>query len=225
VKKGNTMANRHRKARRLPQYPAQPIPVQNYYAPPQVPVPFAAFPTAAVQTLSAKNATVAKVVVSKTTDYTRGPDYQFEAGDSAKREQGDVYDPQTGELLAMGRAFQKLGRAMTSEGNKRVQASVAEQAALRARREQPKQPVHRRTREEWEALQRISQQAKNELLARNLGMEAGAEAGNVSSVAYAPRPDGTERVELAKGRYLVIEDKHVILHRSSGEVIMRIDRA
>lgn len=142
----------------------RPIPPQAYYyAPPQPVYPAAPPPAdgtvvAGVQTLSAKNATVARVSVRKITDWNKGPDYEFAAADSSKREQGDRYDERAGELLALGRAYARLGRELVSAGNKRTQevlrAQAAELAAVEEKRNAPKQPVHRRTREEWVEMQR-----------------------------------------------------------------------
>jgi hypothetical protein len=124
---------------------------------PQVPIPQypPAAPQVIVQALQAKNASVAKVTVVKNDWNKLGwePEYKFEVSESAKREQGDVYDPLTGELMSQGRAFQRLGREMVNEANKRVKADVQARAEAEARKNQPKRPVHRRTREEWEAIQ------------------------------------------------------------------------
>jgi hypothetical protein len=133
-----------------------------YPAPP----PFDASPAVSVQVLGAKNATVAKVTVTKPTRDWSGQEYRFEVRESSKREQGDVSDAETGELLALARAFQRLSRQLFSEANKRVKAGVAAQDAAREeayrKAREPKQPVKRRTREEWEAIQ------QRELAARHL---------------------------------------------------------
>lgn len=134
----------------------RPVPEQQVlmYPPyPPYPQPYA-YPSVSISVLSARNATVAKVVVAKTTNWAEGPDYTFEAADSAKREQGDVYSPQTGELMALGRALQRAGRAMTREAGRQVRAAVAEQAKLREQNSKPRAQVSHRTLAEWEQIQR-----------------------------------------------------------------------
>ncbi len=128
-----------------------------FIAPP--PQPFQdlpAVPSVSVSVLGSKNATVAKVRLAKPTADWMVQEYQFEVAESSKREQGDVFDPVTGELLALGRAFQRLSRQLFSEAGKRVRESVAEQERLEAERERKaeaaKKPVKRRTKEEWEAM-------------------------------------------------------------------------
>ena len=131
-------------------------------APPPVaaypPVPYEPKPVVNIDVLGAKNATVARVTLAKHKDWTAaGTVFKFEAAESAKREQGDVSDPLTGELLALGRAFQRLSRDLFREGHKRVrkaaeEKAAAEEAAEAKARHLPVE-VHRRTREEWEAIQ------------------------------------------------------------------------
>lgn len=158
------MASRHRSKNRIPEAAYAPYPV------PMAPaVPFPANPNVSVQTLGSKNATVAKVLVSKPTPDWQGQVYSYEASESAKREQGDRYDPETGELIAMGRAFQRLGRQMIRDGNRRVQELIAEQELAQVRKSKP-QSYHR-TREEWEQIQRERSQAGAEQIARNLGLK------------------------------------------------------
>jgi hypothetical protein len=115
-------------------------------------------PGLTIQVLGAKNATVAKVQLTKPTEDWSGQQYRFEVAESAKREQGDVFDPETGEKLALARAFQRLSRDLFSDAAQRVRDSVAEQERQEAererRREAARKPVKRRTREEWEAMQR-----------------------------------------------------------------------
>ena len=189
---------------------------------------------AAIQTLSAKNATVARIVVSKTTDWNKGQDYVFEAADSAKREQGDRYDPEAGELLAMGRAFQRLGREMVSQGNKRVQNVLDDQAEQSARAEERREaktrPVKRRTREQWEEIQR--QRRREQIYQHADEIREHLEQGFPAVVTWgghpepmAATPEGA-RVELANDRYMTIEDDCVCMrHTSTGEVIVRFERA
>jgi hypothetical protein len=144
------------------------FPQPGYAVPPVPMAPAPQYPPAApqviVQALQAKNASVAKVTVQKI-DWNKGwePEYKFEVSESAKREQGDVYDPLTGELMSQGRAFQRLGREMITEANKRVKADVQARAEAEERKNQPKRPVHRRTREEWEAIQRHRARREEEI--------------------------------------------------------------
>jgi hypothetical protein len=84
-----------------------------------------------ISVLGSKNSTVARAVVTKPTKDWSGQEYVFEAAESSKREQGDVFDPVTGELLALARVFQRLSRQLFSEGSKRVKVSTeAQEAAL-----------------------------------------------------------------------------------------------
>ncbi len=116
-------------------------------------------PVVTLSVLGAKNATVAKAHLSKYRWDGQGGEmlYEFTAADSSKREQGDQYDAETGELLALARTLQRLSRDLFSEADKRVKAAALEQERLEAERErkaeEAKKPVKRRTREEWEALQ------------------------------------------------------------------------
>jgi len=133
-----------------PQQYAQPIPAYaqpiSAYAQPE------ARPFVGVQALHDKNASVVNLQLDK---YGL---YAFKASGSAKREQGDVHDETIGELIAAARAFQSLSRQLMSEATKRVNASTKAQAAAKQRaqekREAAKRPVKRRTREEWERLQK-----------------------------------------------------------------------
>jgi hypothetical protein len=184
-----------RRRRRAPIAPQVQAPYPFYQPPyPQVPA-FKEPPRASVSVLRDKNATVANVSVSQMTDYNKGHDYLFEASGSTKREQGDRYDPQTGDLMAIGRALRNAGNDMITEANKRVSQIVADQAEERRRaaerRENKTKPVQRRTREEWERVQRIR---RNQQLARNLGMTVESnEWGSYSSVA-GPAPVHTAPV-------------------------------
>ncbi len=114
-------------------------------------------PPVHIQLLGSNTATVVHAQLIRPRDDWSGEKYRFEAAESAKREQGDVYDPETGEKLALARALQRLSRDLFSDVAKRVRESVAEQERLTAeaekRREAAKTPVKRRTREEWEAMQ------------------------------------------------------------------------
>lgn len=218
-----------RRRRRRPIAPPY-TPPQSFYAAVPVPQPpaFKEPPRASVQVLRDKNATVANVTVSQMTDYTRGPDYTFETSGSTKREQGDRYDPQTGDLMAIGRALRNAGNEMITEANRRVQAIVEDQAEERRRaaerRENKSKPVKRRTRAEWEAMQRAEQQERNHRLARTLGLTPTEEwGGSVSSVASMAAEPAS--VLLSYNRTLHIEDDRVTLRDSSGNVVMVIDRA
>ena len=229
------MTNPRRRRRRpiAPPYtPPQPFPFA-YPAVPQPPA-FKEPPRASVQVLRDKNATVANVTVSQMTDYTRGPDYTFETSGSTKREQGDRYDPQTGDLMAIGRALRNAGNQMITEANRRVREITEDQAEERRRaaerRENKSKPPKRRTRAEWEAMQRRRQIIKNAEMARNLGLNVEQnEFGSYSSVATAPEPmyqtpDGGA-VPLAYDRTLHIEDERVTIRDNTGNVVMVIDRA
>lgn len=241
------MTNPRRRRRRpiAPPYtPPQPFPFA-YPAVPQPPA-FKEPPRASVQVLRDKNATVANVTVSQMTDYTRGPDYTFETSGSTKREQGDRYDPQTGDLMAIGRALRNAGNEMITEANRRVQEIVEDQAEERRRALQRRlakaEPPKRRTREEWERIQRIR---KNAALAQGLGLnieqnedrsdsmgggvgfhhssvaEWGGSAGGAAPVTN--RPEGA-RIELTNGRHITIEDDVVVLRSETGAFIMGFQR-
>ena len=164
--------------------PFREQPIQAFMAPPPVaaypPVPYAPKASVNVEVLGAKNATVAKVTLSRHADWTAGSEvYRFEAAEASKREQGDVSDAEIGELLALGRAFQRLSRDLFREGHKRVRKAsearaAAEEAAEAKARHLPVE-VHRRTREEWEAIQqqRYEQQGGKfdyKILQRSLGL-------------------------------------------------------
>ena len=149
---------KHRKPFRQPQFnPGQALVPQ----PPVLaypPMPYAPKANVHVEVLGAKNATVAKVTLSRHADWTASSEvYRFEAAEASKREQGDVSDSEIGELLALGRAFQRLSRDLFREGHKRVRKAsearaAAEEAAEAKARHLPVE-VHRRTREEWEEIQ------------------------------------------------------------------------
>jgi hypothetical protein len=223
------MTNPRRRKRR-PIAPAYPQPFA--YPVPQAPAP-AAFrepPRASVQVLRDKNATVANVTVSQVTDYTKGPDYTFETSGSTKREQGDRYDPQTGDLMAIGRALRNAGNEMIREANKRVQDLVAEQAEVRRRsaerRENKGKPVNRRTKAQWETIQRGKQAMRNVQLARNLGLnveqdEAPSVYAHSSVAEWGPAP--ATRINLSNGRYLEEKDGFVGLYNENGAIVMSFD--
>lgn len=133
--------------------------VLTYAPPPVAPPPYEPKPFLNVEVLGSKNSTVAKVTLARHADWNAGSTvYRFEAADSSKREQGDVFDPVTGEMLALGRALQRISRELFSEANKRVKVST--EAQLKARQaaydkaRAAKKPVHRRTKEEWDEIQR-----------------------------------------------------------------------
>jgi hypothetical protein len=156
-------------------HPKQPIPA---YAYPQFPPQFAPVPQpyppllppgystgVNFSAMHDKNASVVNVVVtSRPFDYSQPVRFEFKASGSSKREQGDVHDEEIGELIAAARAFQSLSRQLMSEATKRVNASTKAQAAAKQRaqekREAAKRPVKRRTRREWEELQK--KQAREE---------------------------------------------------------------
>ncbi len=152
------MTGKNRRRRPVaPQYPRiqAPAPYQAF-APPQYVDPV---PVISLNVLGAKNATVAKAVLSKYRwDGISGSmDYQYEAAESSKREQGDVYDQETGEMLALARVLQRISRDLFSEAGKRVKESTEKQEALRKAAElkkaSPPRSVKGRTREEWERIQ------------------------------------------------------------------------
>jgi len=233
-----------RRKKPLPQYaPPYTAPYAVPLAYPQPPA-FKEPPRASVSVLRDKNATVANVTVSQMTDYSRGPDYTFEASGSTKREQGDRYDPQTGDLMAIGRALRSAGNAMISEANHRVQEIIADQAQERRRaaerRENKGKPVNRRTREEWEALQRRSQAAQNAVLAKALGLDVEQDFSVVSSVAKVSKAEEWGGAAFRResevparqpvvynvkdGRTLEVEDDRIVIRDSNGYVVTMIDR-
>lgn len=231
---------KYRGRRPVPQVPGYPDALLLPPAP--VPFTFREPPRAHVEVLQAKNASVAKVTVQRTTDYSKGPDYVFEAAESTKREQGDRYDQMTGELLAVGRALQRAGRDMVHAGNRRVQDLVAEQEESRRRSaeraEAKVRPVKRRTREEWEAMQRNQRHEHKaqvfrevygaEKLAQGLGLVVEGELGG--SVIARTRAAGTDdsagtRITLSGNRYMEVEDHRVVIRSDHGDVLMVLDRS
>jgi hypothetical protein len=96
---------------------AVPLAPQIAYPAPPFPAPA---PSVTLSVLGSKNATVARAQLTKPTKDWLGQEYQFEAAESAKREQGDVFDPKIGEMLAVARALQRLSRQLFSEANKQV---------------------------------------------------------------------------------------------------------
>jgi hypothetical protein len=238
------MTNPRRRKRRpiAPDYSNLVAPAPVPYTPYPPMIPFNDPPRASIQVLRDKNATVANVVVSQVTDYTKGPDYQVETSGSTKREQGDRYDQRAGDLMAIGRALRNAGNEMISEANKRVQDIVEDQAEERRRaaerRENKSKPVKRRTRAEWEAMQRAEQQERNREMARKLGMAPATEWGSYSSVAHVmpaasdpvdvepmyQRADGAG-IPLSNGRTMRIEDDRVTILDIYGHAVMVIDRA
>lgn len=192
-------------------YPSAPVP--------QVPA-FKEPPRASVQVLRDKNATVANVTVSQVTDYTKGPDYTFETSGSTKREQGDRYDPQTGDLLAIGRAMRNAGNEMIREANKRVADLVTEQQEVRDRAAQRRankaKPVKRRTKAEWDTLQRRNQDLKHEALAWGASRE-------ITDAEVLAKLAKNKRIGLASGRYLEEKDGFVGLYNENGTLVMTFD--
>jgi hypothetical protein len=79
--------------------------------------------------LQSKNATVVEVSFGRYSYGASGYDYYFAAADSSKREQGDVFDPVTGELIAAARALTRIARQMESTARKRVKAAEKAKAA------------------------------------------------------------------------------------------------
>lgn len=158
-----------------------------------------------VQALQDKNASVAWVSISRN-GWDLPPDYAFEASGSAKREQGDRYDPVTGELLALARAFKRLARELESEGNKRVRAMAEQAATDRARVNKPKQPVVRRTREEWLRMQRDTAGISSD---GSGGPGGGAVKSGNSKLG----------IELTGGRYLTVERGFIALNGPDNRTI------
>lgn len=215
--------NRRRSAQAKQPIPQAPMP---YYAPIPVPSPPHAEPTpvATVRLLQDKNASVARVDLSKLnwTDndgyHPPATEYSFVASGSTKREQGDRFDPRTGEMLALGRAFQRLSRQLLAEGNRRVRemTKIQQQEAEDrvAKKERVAKPVHRRTREEWEALQH--QEYVNDLtaLAQALGLQISEDAtvGNYGVVASVPDLTNDDLInmerEVAAERLAKLEEKY-----------------
>lgn len=228
------MTNRHRRTPRFEDSASY----RNMTAPAPVnlvaPVPYyPAGPSVHIQTLGSKNSTVGKVSVTAVTGWNSAPDYQFEVAESAKREQGDKYDPVTGELIALGRAFQKLGRRMVSEGSKRVQALADERAHEQVKRSRPQ--TYHRTREEWEAIQAQRRQEGAEQIAANLGFKREEfvtveewheqrqadvqqaqgkveEWGGFATVVPKASTHKHPRIELADGRVITVEGNQVVMY-------------
>jgi hypothetical protein len=72
--------------------------------------------------LSDKDATVAKVELYASNGETL---YKKSATGSAKRERGDSYDQEIGDLLALGRALSKLGRKLEKQAQSKINATAA----------------------------------------------------------------------------------------------------
>lgn len=222
----------------------------------QVPAPLVPRAVTEAHTLQDKNATVAKVSVRKqdwSNEHGLSATYAFEATGSAKREQGDRFDPVTGELLALARAYERLSRQVQAEAAKRVnrltyEQDQADRAKLMKRLTSPK-PVHRRTREEWEAMQKASlvppafreQAARYGKAVEDAGIKrheekAGAfreawggkvvEATGIDILDVERGPDfQVQRLKLANGETLVVEPGAVSFESPKGQVYRRVDRA
>lgn len=110
----------------FPQPPAYPYPLQ-----PPVAVQYEApeprrvdpYQHTSARLLQDRNATVAEVTVSQHSSYDFGvdPDFQFKATGSSKREQGDRFNPRTGELISLSRAYLKLSRQLMSAARELVE--------------------------------------------------------------------------------------------------------
>lgn len=72
--------------------------------------------------LSDKDATVAKVELYASNGETL---FKKSATGSAKRERGDSYDQEIGDLLALGRALSKLGRKLEKQAQSKINATAA----------------------------------------------------------------------------------------------------
>jgi hypothetical protein len=68
-----------------------------------------------------RNATVAKVSVNQSSDYSGARDFEFTATGSSKREKGDRFNARTGELLALSRAYMHLSRKLYAAGRALVE--------------------------------------------------------------------------------------------------------
>lgn len=198
------------------------------------PVPMMApqAPLISVQILGSKNATVAKATLHKPTADWTGQEYSFEAADSAKREQGDKYDPLTGELLAVSRALSRLARQVAHQANERIQEGVMahHQELLDKMHKPSKGQVKHRTLAEWQEIQRRSQQAADETLAKNLGLGREEWREHRSSAERVTEWGGdrksTEVIRLGDGQTLIIGNDTVeIEDDASGEVIAHFHRA
>jgi uncharacterized protein DUF1876 len=188
--------------------------IANYTCPP--PPPGSAAPYAAVQVLHDKNASVAHVSLSR----SRGretPDYYLKGTGASKRERGDVHDEVTGEMLALSRALTDLARQLQSEAARRVKASTEAQyaAQLRAleKREAAKRPVKRRTKEEWEAMQREQAGYPPGTFHVNLGAATPRDPVDVEKPA---EPEGLLLVTLVDGREVRLKGNQIRIPRPDG---------
>jgi hypothetical protein len=122
----------------IPQAPApQAWPQPHYAYPTAYAQPVAAYPQpqkladpyqqASARILQDRNATVAKVSVDQTSSFDFGtpPDFSFIATGSSKREQGDRFNPRTGELLALSRAYLNLSRQLYAAGKELIEPEPA----------------------------------------------------------------------------------------------------
>lgn len=189
-------------------HPGQAL-VPAYPPYPQPPMPYAPKAQVNVEVLGAKNATVAKLTLSRHADWTASSEvYRFEAAEASKREQGDVSDAEIGELLALGRAFQRLSRDLFREGHKRVrkasEARAAAEVAARAKRLGPPKVVQHRPLEEWEKIQQQryeNQGGQNNLkeVQKELLGTFRAESGTLT---YGRRPEETVKYNPADAEIL-----------------------
>lgn len=113
----------------------QPIPQPPVYAPPVLvatpPQKLDPWHYSDARLLQDRNATVAKVQVVQRSSYDGAADFEFTATGSSKRERGDKFNPRTGELLALSRAYLKLSRELHSAGKALVDPETEEQRDAR----------------------------------------------------------------------------------------------
>lgn len=187
-------------------------------------------PAASVITLLDKNASVAHAQVNKwSSDFNAPARYNFKVSGSSKREQGDVYDEDTGEILALAKAFQKLSQEMFSEASRRVEVLAAEQekalvrsAERKLRKSQPPKPG--RPREEWEAMKHVGEKTTRWGSVDGVWLTTVNEAGRLTAEAPEAPVAEPRRIPLANGQVLVIHPNRVEFRDKSGWVVRTVDR-
>lgn len=199
----------------VPAYPPRPVGIP--------PAPALTYRTLTAHVMVTGDAAIAKVSYQVPPEDPYAASRVFEGSGTSKRERGDQHDPVTGEILAAARAFSELAARLSREARTRVHAQDSERL----------QRSRRRTKEEWEEIQRAEAEqavARKDLL-DVLGGGGSASAGDFApgggpggsfsspvTLVYGARlpvnPDHSHeniRIKLSDGRYLAVEDGWVVL--------------
>lgn len=183
-------SNRRRRRSRV-QYPAQPYPHQAFVAPAPIVPDHAPAANVSVQVLQDKNASVAKVTLRRDNswDYGDGRAYDYTVTGSAKREQGDRYDPVTGEKLALARTFQELADKLRRDANQAVNQIVREDAEMHRR------AAERKARKGKPQQHKPLEQYQKELAARQGVRVPFREGGASAPIKHTVHTTSTSAVE------------------------------